>query len=109
MRVGQTHSLVLMSTIGATVRLGREIFPKCEQELGCCAYSKKPFRLELNSYDMFGLRSMYPSTEMTDQMKLINVLEEVLSEIPSPYAFITILRPNLQELIFFGKVISRQI
>ena len=107
MKVGQNNSLLLMCDIGATKALGREIFSRCEQELGWCAHSKKPFRMELNSYDMFGLQTMCPSPELSDQMKLVNVLEDILSEIPSPYAFITILRPNPQELVFFGRVTPR--
>lgn len=104
MIVGQNQKLVLMCDIRATVALGSEVFSKCEQELGWCADSKKPFRLELNTYDMFGLQGMYPSSELSDQEKLVNVMADILSEINSPYGIITIFRPDPQGLLFFGKV-----
>lgn len=107
MRIADTHSLPIMFDKETTLFLGREVFARCTEELEWYTTAHKPLKLQLSSFDVFGIEKQYPQPNAHLEIKLVAVIEDILEVIQMPYILFPILRPDRDTLVFYGRVRRR--
>jgi hypothetical protein len=84
--------------------IGRAVFPRLSAQLEWLAQRKKHIVLELNSYDVYGVNTQYPTDTVNFELKLGAVLEDMLLAAELPYILFPIFRPDMNTLRFYARV-----
>lgn len=104
MRIDSTHSLIIMNNKEAVIEIGRAVLPGLSEQFEWLAHRKKPIKLELNSYDVYGVNAQYPTRGINFELKLGAVIDDMLIAAQLPYILFPIVRPDVSTLRFYALV-----